>query len=398
MVSHRRDRDPVTASMVANMLRIFCLGFSLLLCLHSAVAAQIQLSQVLTAVRAHFPQIRAAYQQVLSAKGERLSAKGAFDPTLLASWRDTPHGTYENHYAQTQLQLPTKLRGINFYARYLNGRGNFASYDSDFYTASGGEYEVGVTLPLLKNSATDSSRTTLNNSALNYDKAQADYQQSQLTILRQAADAYWDWLTAARVLRIQQQLIALAVKRQKALTEQYHHGDIAKMVVLDNQRALMQRRANLSDDKLQLKNDALTLSFFYRDKSGKPILPKDQQAPTAFPAVRHLAANTTYLIKKLSAQIDKLPKIRSLTKQIQIAKNQLRLAKNALLPTLNLKLYTERDFGQGPASFRRVSYTGMLNFALPLFRREAKGDVATYQAKLKQLDLNAPITASPSRR
>lgn len=365
------------------LLRMIILGW--IVQAQAFAAVPVQLDDVLHSVNQHYPVIKVAQQNIDKAEAEHLAAQGAFDPNIKSSLTDTPVGTYENHYWDSELSVPTQVRGIRWFAGYRKGDGNFPVYDQNYLTDSWGETRVGLDFPLLRNASIDSQRAKLLQTSLGVSLQEQQYQLTRLNVVQAASYAYWNWVGAGKKLILYQHLYDLAHERQIALEKRHALGDAARMDLIENQRLILQRQIAFLLAQRYFQKTSFYLSLYYRNAQGKPIILDDQALPAHFPLIpSHSSLNNQWF--KENALIEAHPEIQSLNKQKQISELDVALARNAFLPKLESQLYTSRDYGNRNVYLNRESYSVGLKFEVPLYQRQARGDLVAAEATIQKLN------------
>jgi len=352
-----------------------------------AKSITIQLSDIYQSTNRHFPIIKAAEENISIAKAQLLKARGAFDPKLLSDFNSEPDGGYQNYYSDTELSVPVVAGGARVFAGYRVGRGDWPIYDQNSLTNSGGETRYGLDLPLLRNFAIDPQRAGLQNSKFNIFLQNEKANLVRIDTLARAGLAYWNWIASARTLEYAQQLLDLAIFRQKALERRHDLGDLAHIDSVENKRFIYQRQAALVAAKLNFIRASITLSLYYRDKNGDPLVPNIHNVPKSLPVIINQPIRFSKWINNENQIITKNPTVQLIQKQIQIKNINLKLAKNQLMPELDLTFSTEKQYGKnGDPLLKPTSHFIGLKFSLPLPRREAKGKFRQTQSEIRQLN------------
>lgn len=351
-----------------SYLSIFFLSLMLSPAYSNQIA--ISLSDILLSVQKHYPLLKKEEQNIQLSFMQLIAAKGAFDPSLDAIFKTTPKGGYENNYFDSEARLPTKWGGLQLFAGYRIGRGDFPIYFQNFLTNHDGEIRAGFELPLLRNHQIDKQRSELRTAQINTDISQKNYQQSLNQYLIMASKTYWHWLTLGHKYLIYKKLLMLAKTRAKALQKGVDKGDMAKLAMVENDSQLYSRQQMLVKSKQSFLQAAIDLSLYYRDNKGTPKVLGIKNLPS-------LKKNIKSLRKIESNRIDDLIEKQPIVKKIKLYKKQqlvkLNLTHNQILPELNLQAYTSKDYGQGKPKLKPQDYNLALRFKLPLFNRRAKG-------------------------
>lgn len=364
--------------------------FALILLVSNPVSAQeknpLTLEKVVNSAVQAFPTLMGSEQRIAAAQGEYLSAEGAFDTTLKSQNRWSVAGLYENLNNDVSLEQPTTLGGTTFFGGWRRGVGDYPVYDGKNLTASDGEVRVGVNIPLWRNRDIDRRRASLKQTELGQDIARHDFDQMLLDVQRQAAYRYWDWVLAGQRLKITEQLLTIAEQRDAAIRQRAAAGDIPKIEIVDNQRAIIERRERQVAAQRFLEQAAIQLSLYWRDARGEPQLPKKEQLPSSFPI--YDTGKTLPYIAALERAKQERPELKRLTLQIEQIQTELELQNNQAAPGIDLSVSAAKDMGDNTNKKdkpnRNELYVG-LNIDIPLQRRVATGRAQVANANLQRL-------------
>ncbi|MBL9037044.1 MAG: TolC family protein, partial [Archangium sp.] len=174
-----------------------------------ASSKTLALDDVLLAVEGEHPLLDASRADAESSGADLLAARGAFDPTLKARGGFIPISGYTSTRFDVVLEQPTPLYGLNLFAGYRLGQGDFPVYYGERATNSLGEVRAGLDLPLLRNGWVDRRRTTIARARQGQVAAQASLEQQRLDLARLAASRYWDWVGAGRRREIARSLLTI---------------------------------------------------------------------------------------------------------------------------------------------------------------------------------------------
>jgi len=363
---------------------------SLIFCLFIAqdvYAASLTEANVLVSVEAHYPLIEAAAANIRKARAEYLAAKGKFDPTIRSQLISAPHGPFNYNYSNTELIVPIPDSGNNFFTGYRVGRGDFPVYYQDRKTFNDGEMRAGVEFPLLRDKDIDSRRAHIQQNKIKTIINEEELKLVKLQAKQAASVTYWDWYVEGKKLRLQHHLLELAQVRQTALDQSVKAGDIANIEAVDNQRIIIQRKNAVAAQTVAFQKAALILSLFYRDNTGNPIL----SGLDAIPGSLNKTVPTGNKLFNTNANsdflIDQHPAIKRLDEQRNLSYVDLKTAKNKLLPMLNNRVFLAQDFGNSNnAPVNRTTVNYEIVFEIPLFQREAKGEIAAAKNLLSRIN------------
>ena len=181
-----------------------------------AFRQRLQLSDVVASTYRAFPLLEIARLQAGVAGGQQLSALGAYDVKLEYYSLNQPVGFYETY--RNGIGVARQLWwGGYASAGYKTGRGEFEPWYKERETNEGGEFKVAIVQPLLQGRAIDPSRVELFQSNLRRQAVGPEIQNQVLIAGHEAARAFWNWVEIGNVLKSQERLLDIAVKRGEQL-------------------------------------------------------------------------------------------------------------------------------------------------------------------------------------
>lgn len=343
-----------------------------------AQSATLRLADVLASSRQHAPQVLEALARVRGAQGKRLSAEGAFDTVFSADADSRLSGYYDGRSIETKVMRPIEQLGGNVYGGYRVSGGRFPIYEDKSYTNQLGEVKAGVVLALLRDRAIDDRRFNRTQAEADIALADADRLFIAIGVQRRAVEAYNQWVAAGRRLTIVRELLQLAQDRQKGLERQVSLGLRPRIILTENQQNILRRQTLVVQAEQGLASAANSLSLYWRDGDGQPLIPSPSQLPADLPSPLPVTADPR-------SAVSARPDLRTIDLRMQVARERLQLDRNALLPRLDFNAEASRDFGD--VGFGGVSREGTdtrigLTFTVPLQRRTAQGRILQTQAEI----------------
>jgi len=351
--------------------------------LTSPAESPLTLDTVLTSVKGRYPPWLAALIQQDIMNGRARQALGAFDTTLSAAGIFQPSGYYDGSSAYMALEQPLTNWGGGVYGGYRFSSGFLADYDKN-RSQGDGQAMVGFRLPLLREGTLDKRRADLFKARIDQELADPMILRQHLDFIRAASVSYYNWVSAGLRVQLADQLLGNARERQTAITEMVARGAQAPIVQTDNERLVVSRELALVSARRLLEAHAIELSLFYRDATDQPIRPANAQLPLAFPPVN--GPNASQLTSDISKALIFRPEIRQV--ELTMAKNGIdqRLARNDLLPNLDLTLEAAQTIGNSNRKdIEATEIQGGISLKVPLQRREAKGRLAVAEGLYTQL-------------
>ena len=351
-----------------------------------APAASIELDDVLHSVERHFPLVLAAREEVRAAEGRLQAAQGGFDTRVSGKGKSKLDGFYDTDQVDLGFEQATTLWGAEFSGGYRLGRGNFAIYDGGDLTNEGGELRIGARLPLLQGRVIDPRRVAVWTARLELERTDPIVLSARLQAMIDATGAYWDWVGAGRRREIALRLLSLAEDRMDQVELAVDEGLLAPINLTENQRLIVDRRVSLLRAERKLQETAIKLSLFWRDAEGRPAVPTDEALPYEFPGAR--PAEEVLVPGDVELALGQRPEVRSfelLERSLELGRD---LARNALLPKLDVGLAASQDVGaevSDPDDKSDLNLEAFISLEVPLQRRKAKGKLREVEAKRVQL-------------
>ncbi|MBM3738023.1 MAG: TolC family protein [Acidobacteria bacterium] len=357
----------------------------------AALGAQpLRLPDVLDSVSRAYPPLLAALQDINIADAELLSALGKFDLTLRSRVDTDQLGFYRNERVTAGFEQPTQWWGSSFYGGWRVGDGSFAPYDGKLDTRSLGEWSGGLKLPLLRDRAIDSKRAAVRGAETGKALARLSIDQQKLVITQLATRRYWDWAAAGGRLQVAESLLAIAQNRDQFLREASAAGQIAAIEVLENGRALLQRRNAVVEAERGLQQAAIDLSLFYRDNLGSPVIVPRDRLPASFPQPDNVAAGQVE--RDAASAVTHRPEVQRLDAQERLLRIDERQARNERLPQVDFQMGFTAEGGQGAVRRGPNELKAGIVFELPFQRRSATGKLLGTEAKIRQVEQRQRFT------
>jgi outer membrane protein TolC len=345
----------------------------------AATASSLTLDDVLNSVDQHYPEVLGADARARAQEALITRARGAFDPMLYSGLDRTNQGSYQNTDLRVGVKNQIPGTPVKVGAEWNDLDGKVPSYEGERVTGSDGRYKGFVEVPLLRDLVIDKARAGVQTALFRHAEALEEARLVRLDTYRIAAFAYWNWVSAAEKQKVYENLLAIAEERDKVVSTRVRRGESARIDSVDNQRIIMQRRAQLEKAKLEAQKAMLTLSLFYRTPNGAPVRAASARAPEW---LRPLNEDITEKTEGLRDKLDNHPMLQALQQSLEQKRVYRRLARYNVLPELDFKLTHGEYAGNLPTPRDLPMETTVgFRFSFPLFNREARG--ANTAAKLE---------------
>ncbi|MEO5592429.1 MAG: TolC family protein [Chitinophagaceae bacterium] len=335
-------------------------------------------------VRKYHPIAKQADLQVDKAGAELIAARGNFDPFLGFEASDKTFDG-KNYYFYNNPELTVPLPVGNLRAGFENNGGDFPSPE----TTKGKTSYLGIELPLAKGLLMDKRRAVLQQAKI-YSKQSV---QERLIILNnllfEAYNAYWQWAASYRLYLLYSEFVAIAEKRLWLVRIAFKSGDRA---IMDTTEAFVQfQNYQLSQSEALLKwnNASLELSNYLWKENEDSYLVSENQLPEYFPDVSDVQdKDAGELIRQSSLQN---PTLKLYDYKLNSLEVERKLKIQNLLPYFSVKAnLLNKDYNilknVNPA-FIQNNYKWGIEFKIPLFLREARGDYRKTKLKIKETNL-----------
>ncbi len=346
------------------------------------------LQNVLDVVRKYHPVAKQAKLIVDSAEANRLAARGAFDPSFYVSnQQKTFDGKNYFFYTNPELKIPTWY-GIDFKAGMEDNGGERLTREA---TAGRSSY-VGVSLPLLKNLATDRRRTTVEQSRILVRQSEATRLNELNNLLYEAASAYWDWVREYQVYNVITNAVSINEARLQLVRRSFLGGDRAAIDTIEALTQLQNFQFMATEARYRWLAAGLELSNFLWLENEQPFQFSAAITPdTTWNALNIDQRPVPSLEDALTNAKFNHPKIQTLERKLEVLEAERRLKFQSLLPSLNFNYnFLSKGYepwkGVGQNVFEN-NYKYGIEFGLPLFLRQARGEYRVAKIKIQSTDL-----------
>lgn len=369
-------------------MRIFLLTISIILiCLDSNAKPlkTITLKEVVDSAQKNYPKILSAYQEVEIAKGSILAKQGFFDVKLKQGFSDKSRGFYDGKQLDTEISKQNQFLGSEIYGGYRKSFGSFENHETGYQTNRDGEFRAGARFSLLQNSTIDENRLGLILSRLDLEESQFLVKNIKNEIKKDSTKAYYDWVIKGKIYKIYKELYDLALTRNKKLEIRVKKGDLAKIILVENERNALARKTAMIKARQEFENSALYLSLFYRDDSGEPIVAKNEQVLD----IEIDGDLKEFGSKSLQVGLQKALKNRADINIIRIAnkkaKSLLKQAENLYKPKLDVDFGISNDVSNENQARGQTKNEVKLKFEVPFQQRKAKGEIIKAESKISKI-------------
>lgn len=210
-------------------------------------------------------------------------------------------------------------------------------------------------------------------------QAEVKVAQKRQDLYLAGAVQYWDWQVAVKQAEVVKRTLAVAEERYRMVEGRSKAGAVAPIDVVEAREEVQRRREAAIAAQRKVEYEQYKLALFLWE-NGQPVTPRPEWAPE-FQGEMPLPSEEDVTNFKVEASEDR-PEVRDLYIEAKLNNIELKLAKNNLLPKLEVEggpavggIYWIGGFGY------RV---GTL-FSMPLFNRGARGKVLHAEAQQERL-------------
>lgn len=354
--------------------------------LNEPVNGTLSLKGFVSKIDANFPKLLSADAERRLSIAKVLEKSGAFDPVL----------THVSEYLRVQdIFTPGKPKdAIHNEARvdllsrsgmkvFAGARINPNDTKTPFVpTGNAGEYYGGISIPLLRGRVQNEKNISELQAKLSQPMAQQIYLAARMEVLIKAAGIYWEWLGAKSRLLVARNLVSLAEERVAQVRQRVQDGDAAMLEIAESEQEVERRRAGLVKAERDLQKASIQMSVYMwrQDLTPEPV-PGLDSIPPLSPQPQPVTAEMAENARKIA--IAQRPELKRIGVERKIVLNELSLARNQLLPAVDVYALQGADTGKngiGPV------VRGGVNMSIPLRQRTAKGQILAAETKLQKLN------------
>ncbi|MFY7899065.1 MAG: TolC family protein [Chitinophagaceae bacterium] len=333
-------------------------------------------------VKQYHPLAKQANIQVDKAAAELLSAKGAFDPAVtLETSNKTFDGKNYYYYTNPELKIPTPI-GVDIKTGLENNGGVFINEES---TAGKTSY-LGVEVALAKGLLMDKRRAVLRQAKIFRNQSEQERLKMLNDLLFEAYVAYWQWAGNYQLYSIYNKFLQISTDRLRLVRIAFQNGDRALMDTVEAYTQVQNFQLLQTDALLKFNNASLELSNYLWLQNDSPVLlPKNYVPDTVQFALQTENQVLDQLITRSSTEN---PNLKAYDFKLGALEVERKLKMQSLLPVFNVKanlLNKDYNVVKGvDAAFLQNNYKFGVDFKMPLFLREGRGDYKKTQLKIKE--------------
>ena len=358
--------------------------FLLFIC-SKAFGQQLSYNEFIDQVKKNHPLSKQAKIVVDKASADAMIARSNFDPTIgFQSDMKTFDGKNYFNYQNTELKIPT-WAGIDISTGIESNRGQFLNSE----VSKGQSSYLGISVPVIKNLVIDRRRAAVLQ-AKNLILASEQEKQSIVNnLLLDASLQYWKWAAQYQLLKLYNQYVVTSSNRFNITKIAFNNGERASLDTLEALTQLQQLKILENDADLLFTNAGIELSYYLWDNQDSAL----QLSPTMIPDTLNSKQISieSGIADLISLSILQNPEVRAYEYKINNLLIEKKLKFQSLLPMLNVKSNILNQnynvFKDAGSQFYQNNYKFGVDFKMPLFLREGRGEYRKAKLKIEETNL-----------
>jgi outer membrane protein TolC len=336
-------------------------------------------------VKKHHPLALQARNQLEQGEAYLTKAKGEFDPKLSAN-ANQKYFNDEQYYSRlgAGLKIPTWY-GVSVQAGYDLNTGS--QLNPERYLPDDGLWYAGLNFSLGKGLIIDERRAALKKAKIYQDATVQSQRLMMNDLILDASYAYWSWFKAYNKFAVYAQAVENATIRFQSIKESSILGDKSQMDTLEASLQLQNRLFNYMEAELEYLNAGQFISIYLWESGYIPLEIDSTLSPPIIQDVA-IAEVEPSLILQIDSIRNNHPEILKSAFAINQKQVDLKLSKNNLLPTLNLKYNAiSHSNGSNPIdNYSLNNYRWGADFSYPIFIRKQRGQLKIDQLELENME------------
>lgn len=347
----------------------------------------LNIENTLDIVRKYHPVIKQSFLQNEMSKNDLLATKSVFDPSFQMN---TEEKTFDNklyyRFNNTELKIPLWY-GIDIKAGTEN---NIGERIDPSLTINNSAF-VGVSLEPFRGIMVD-KRNSIVKQAKNFVELTKNEQSLVVNdLLLEATSAYWNWVNAYYINTILIRSVQNNKERYEVVKKSYFSGDRAAIDTTEALTQLQTFEIMQNQAALDLQKARLELSNYFWTANGMPYELEEEILPLSNFELNKISNIELGRLEELVNQaIQTHPKIKMANNKSAILNIEKRLKTIELFPSLKLNYNAlENNISRISSNFTTSNNTKYgITLTMPLFQRQARGELAKTKNKIDELDWN----------
>ena len=347
----------------------------------------LNIENTLDIVRKYHPVIKQSFLQNEMSKNDLLATKSVFDPSFQMN---TEEKTFDNklyyRFNNTELKIPLWY-GIDIKAGTEN---NIGERIDPSLTINNSAF-VGVSLEPFRGILVD-KRNSIVKQAKNFVELTKNEQLLVVNdLLLETTSAYWNWVNAYYINTILIRSVQNNKERYEVVKKSFFAGDRAAIDTTEALTQLQTFEIMQNQAALDLQKARLELSNYFWTANGMPYELEEEILPLSNFELNKISNIELGRLEELVDQaMQTHPKIKMTNNKSTILDIEKRLKTIDLFPSLKLNYNAlENNLSRISSNFNTSNNTKYgVTLTMPLFQRQARGELAKTKNKIDELDWN----------
>jgi hypothetical protein len=368
------------------MKKVACLFIVFFFLSTRSYSQELTLTEYLNWVLAEHPLAEKARLNPQMRNAQYLQVKGLFDPLLESKFKNKfLKGTEYYSTSNTTLTYNTPY-AIGLVGHFDVNSGSYVNPTD--YTSNGGLLALGVSVPLLKGLVIDERRMAKKRAEVMLEAGNLEQQLAINELLGQSVQLYSDWYFAVRKNNIIDSLVSTSERRFFAVRSRYFGGDRSAIDTLEAYVQNQNRLLQFQESKLEVIKSRIALVAFLEFNNDNRVAILNETVSPSLNFKNELAPfrSGSFLYTKLEEH----PELALYANKGESLRIEEKWKTEKLKPKLNVEYhFLNKDFSEGlPSYFSTNNYKWGAEFSMPLFLREARGDLKVQRIKIEENNLN----------
>jgi outer membrane protein TolC len=362
----------------------------------------LSIGEVLARIELTHPLLQAMGAERTKARAKILKALGAWEP-MVKNYTQTER--YNTWNLTTAFNIPSQQTGgyadstvevghpwgFKVEGGLRSGFGDHANSRIAFPPDLLGTYTYqhfyyGGSVHFLRGFMVNEENAEFQKAELTGPQAEIKVAQKRQDLYLAGAVQYWDWQVAVKQADVVKRALAVAEERLVQVEGLAKGGKVAPLDVVEANQEVQKRRQAAIVAQRKVEYEQYKLSLFLWE-NGEPVTPRPEWAPE-FQGETPLPTNDEVAAYKVEAK-EVRPEVRDLYVEAKLNNIDIKLAKNKLLPTLDLEGGPTKGVADWVVG---LGFRVGLHSEMPLFQREARGKVMAAEVAQQQLALKQQYT------
>ncbi|KYG82707.1 TolC family protein [Roseivirga echinicomitans] len=313
------------------------------------------------------------------------AARGGFDPKLFANL-DQKQFDEKEYYSilNSGLKIPTWY-GVEFKTGFEQNRGIYLNPENK--VPNGGLWYGGISVSLGQGLFIDKRRAELQKANVFASSTIAEQKVLMNELYFDAIKQYWKWVQTYNEYNVFEESVSLAVTRFEAVKNSYLLGDKPAIDTLEAKIQIQNRELSRNEYKLAYQNATLELSNYLWFVNNTPLEITNELRPPLFDEIV-LSIQTSF--DTLQTIVDAIPSAHPDMQLYDFKLSSLEIERKLRAEKIKPKLNLNYNFLSEPVgdnfinNFSSQNYKWGLEFSLPIFLREERGNLQLAKYKIQQ--------------